>query len=149
MIFYNPHVVQIHIPFSHHKIDMKAKGVVMVRASSSTGQTNVPLPVFSEPNAAPPVGQHGKFQLEMRHSHKALRTKSFKAKIQQHFHWPAFSHSPKEVSFHFHNVIFYPPHSNVGFQLKILCTRMHHEAFYITFTSDNDVQSITRKHPFC
>lgn len=63
-----------HIPFSHHKIDMKAKGVVMVRASSSTGQTNVPLPVFSKPNAAPPVGRHGKFQLEMRNSHEALRT---------------------------------------------------------------------------
>lgn len=81
-MFYSPRVLQIHIPFSHHKIDMKAKGVVMVRASSSTGQTNVPLPVFSKPNATPPVGQHGKFQREMRNSHEALRTKSFKAKIQ-------------------------------------------------------------------
>lgn len=82
MMFYNPHVLQIHIPFSRHKIDMKAKGVVVVRASGSTGQINIPLPVFSEPNAAPPVGQHGKFQLEMRNSHEALRVKSFKSKIQ-------------------------------------------------------------------
>lgn len=48
------------------------------QSSSSTGQINLPLPIFSEPNAAPPVGQHGKFQIETRNSHEALRIKSFK-----------------------------------------------------------------------
>lgn len=55
----------------------------MVRASSSTGQTNILLPVFSEPNAAPPVErrilQHGEFLREMRNSHEALWMRSFKA----------------------------------------------------------------------
>ena len=61
---------------------MKAEGIVMARTSSSTEQTNVPLPVFSEPSAAPPVGQHGRFQLEMRNAHKMLRAKFFKAEFQ-------------------------------------------------------------------
>lgn len=54
------------------------------------GQTYHPLPIFSEPVATPPVGQHGKFQLETVTSHKAVKTKPGNTECrEERVHWPA------------------------------------------------------------
>lgn len=78
------------MPLSHPRIDMKAKRLITVRIPRFAGQTYHPLPVFSEPVATPPVGQHGKFQLETVTSHKAVKTKPGNAECcEERVHWPA------------------------------------------------------------
>lgn len=75
-------VLQPTCPFLSAQNWHEGQGGGRSQSSSSTGQINILLPVFSEPNAAPPVGQHGKFQIKTRNSHEALRIKSFKSKIR-------------------------------------------------------------------
>lgn len=104
-------------------MDVEAQGLVPGRSPSFAGQTYHPLPVISEPTATPPLGQHGKFQPEWKHSPPTKQSKLnlgrlSAANISTGLQLLVFSESTC-----FPNTVFYPSTSSEGFQLKILCNR--------------------------
>lgn len=114
------------------------------------GKHTKPFPYFlSQSVATPPAGQHGKFQLEMVTSHKAVKTKPRNAEGRERVHWPAVFCSLKELLFHFRNTVLYPSSRSAGLCTPSRCLLFAKiQLFCITFTSDSDLHSSTRKHPF-
>lgn len=101
-------------------MDVEAQGLVPGRIPSFPGQTYHPLPVISEPTATPPLGQHGKFQPEWKHSPPTKQSKlNWEGWVPLTFPLACSClFSPRApVSL----TLFYPSTSREGFQLKILC----------------------------